>query len=193
MIFALNSHFQLAFNILEKGGIIILPTDTLYGFSCDASNDLAIRKLNKLKGRKEPLSIIVSDIEMAMHFLHMDADQCCILEEHFPGPFTFLLKKKADRLAPKVTLNSEKIAIRIPNHPKSIELVNKLKRPIVTTSVNKTGLSALKNTKTMLSEFPGIPVFEDKSKRISNGSTIVDLTTSPYAVIRQGDGKWLYK
>ena len=63
MIFALTSHFQLAFSILGKGGIIILPTDTLYGFSCDACNDSAIRKLNELKGRKEPLSIIVSDIE----------------------------------------------------------------------------------------------------------------------------------
>ena len=191
MIFALSSHLQLAFNILEKGGIIILPTDTLYGFSCDACNDSAIRKLNKLKGRKEPLSIIVSDIKMAKHFIQMDSGQCCILENHFPGPFTFLLKKKIDKLAQKVTLNSEKIGIRIPDHLELIKLVIKLKRPIVTTSVNRRGFPALSNTKAMLSEFSDTPVFEDKSKRVSNGSTIVDLTTSPYSVIRQGDGEWL--
>ena len=191
MIFALTSHFQLAFNILENGGIIILPTDTLYGFSCDAFNDSAIRKLNELKGRKEPLSIIVSDIEMAKLFIQMDSRQLCILEDRFPGPFTFFLEKKAYKLAQKVTLNSEKIGIRIPDHLESIELVKKLKRPIVTTSVNRRGFPALSNTKAMLSEFPDIPVFEDECKRVSNGSSIVDLTTLPYSIIRQGDGIWL--
>lgn len=190
MIFAFDSNIQMANELIENGSVIILPTDTLYGFSCDAFNRGSICKLNEMKGRKSPLSIIVSDIEMAQDFAYLDQNQQNILKKYLPGPFTFLLKKKMSKLADEITNDSEKIGLRIPRHKTLVNLVKKLNRPIVTTSVNKTEMSALSEPEKMKEEFPDIAIFEDKIDPNSLGSTIVDLTTLPNTILRKGDGKW---
>tara|TARA_B100000029_G_C17517721_1_gene938728 strand:+ start:726 stop:1307 length:582 start_codon:yes stop_codon:yes gene_type:complete len=190
MIFAFDSNIQMAFDLIENGSVIILPTDTLYGFSCDAFNPDPICKLNEMKGRKSPLSIIVSDIDMAQEFAFLDQKQQKILKKYLPGPFTFLLKKKMSKLAEEITNDSEKIGLRIPSNKMLFNLVKNLNRPIVTTSVNKTEMPALLEPEKMREEFPEVTIFEDKMKNNSIGSTIVDLTTLPYKILRMGDGKW---
>ena len=191
MIFDFKLDLKLAKDLILNGKIVILPTDTLFGFSCDAFNTQAITKLNQLKGRHTPLSIIVSNFEMANQFAFINNKQKMIIDKLLPGPFTFLFKKKQSKLAYEITNESPKVGIRIPDHFNLHKLLKKLNRPIVTTSVNRNGEPALSNPKKMDEEFNDIPIFIDKIKKKSNGSTIIDLTISPYLIIRKGDGEWI--
>ena len=180
-----KSSIETAVNYIQNGEIIIIPTDTLYGFSFDAYDSKIIDKFNKLKKRKSPLSIIVDSIEMAKKYAKID--NINLVNSILPGPFTALFYKKESILPNLITYQSEKIGIRIPEHSFAKKIVSKLKRPITTTSVNIHGELPLKNIKNIKAAFPEIPCFEDGELN-SKGSTIIDFTMNPPKIIRQGDG-----
>ena len=178
-----------AVSILKKGGIIIYPTDTLYGFGADATNSKAIDKINLLKNRKDPLSIIVSSLNEIEKYGELDSRAKAICEQILPGPFTILIKSKKSNLSPLANESSEYTGIRIPNHSFSIKLAQKLGNPIITTSVNKKGQPSLNDISEMKNTFPNVDVFKDKINHSSKGSTIINLTINPPKIIRNGDGK----
>lgn len=181
-----NNSIEFAINLIENGEIIIIPTDTLYGFSFDAYNSRIIKKFNKFKNRNSPLSIIVDSINMAKKYANCkEVDKV----QHFlSGPFTFLFSKIESSLPPLITQNSDKIGIRIPNNKFCIEIVKKLNRPIVTTSVNFHGLQSINKIKNIENTFPQFNIFKGMENLKSKGSTIVDMTLNSPEIIRQGDG-----
>ena len=185
---ATDQYLDIAFNSLNKGKIIVYPTDTLYGFGVDATNTEAIQNLNSLKGRAQPLSIIIDSIEKINNFAIIDDNKINELKKYIPGKYTILLTAKKNNLSPLIRNGSRKIGIRIPNHFFSINLIKLFKKPIVTTSINKHGNEALNNVKQIKNNFPNIDIFEDEKHTISNGSTIIDFSQSPNKIIRQGDG-----
>ena len=118
-----NSKY-IAANLIRNGEIIVYPTDTIYGFGVDASNPLAIEKLNQLKNREKPYSIVVETINMLKNY----ADISNNLEEHIkqfvPGPYTFILNNKYNKnLSDFISLNLKTIGVRIPDHFFPINIV----------------------------------------------------------------------
>ena len=187
MIYSIND-IELAVEYILNGKIIIIPTDTLYGFSFDAYNSKTTEKFNKFKKRHSPLSIIVDSIKMAKKYAKIKGINK--IQHLLPGPFTFLFSKSESGLAPLVTNNSNKIGIRIPDNKFCIEIVKRFKRPIVTTSVNSHGAPPLIKIKIIKESFSNFHIFEGVENINSKGSTIVDMTQSPYAIIRHGDGEF---
>lgn len=187
---AIEKNLDLAVKCILNGEIIIYSTDTVYGFGVDATNKKAINKLNKLKGRIAPLSIIVSSEQMIKKYIDTNYLSSKKVNNCLPGPFTFLLENFNNILPEEIGLKTGKIGIRIPNTPFVIKLVEKLKRPIVTTSVNIHNEDSLNDISSISKQFGEINIFSDYINNNSTGSTIVDITCVPYRIIRKGDGQF---
>ena len=178
-----------ASSIIDKGEVIIYPTDTLYGLGVDATNTNAIKKLNEIKKRKQVYSIIVNSLDMLKKYAVTTDHSLKIIKECLPGPFTVILNKKKSNLSNLVSLKLNTVGIRIPNHNFSLQLVKSLNRPIITTSVNIHGQKSLHDLNTISKNFSKIDIFSDDSlNKNSKGSTIIDCTKSKIKLIRNGDG-----
>ena len=187
---AKDDYLKLALTALQNGEVIVYPTDTLYGFGVDATNTDAIKKLNALKGRSQPLSIVLSSIDKISEYAVFDETISHQFSSIFPGPFTALLQSKESNLSPYVQNGSAKIGIRIPRHYFPILLVEELNKPIITTSNNRHGNEPLNDVTQVEIDFPNVDIFEDTVLHNSKGSTIIDFTESPEVIVRQGDGKY---
>ncbi len=122
-------------DILEKGGIIAYPTCTFYGIGCDIMNKKAIQKIYRLKQRdqKKPFSFICSDLKDISRYAKVSNYVYKIMRGLLPGPYTFVLE--ASKRVPKTMLTRRKTAgIRVPDNSISLDLVKKLRNPIVSTS-----------------------------------------------------------
>jgi len=187
---ATDQYIELAHNALENGEVIVYPTDTLYGFGVDATNTDAIHRLNRLKGRIKPLSIVLESVEHMHDFAEFQGEIESEVNNLFPGAYTVLLPAEASELSPFVQNGSPNIGIRIPDHFFPVKLVKMLGKPIITTSINRHGNDPLNDVTQVEIDFPNVDIFEDSSHTPSKGSTIVDFSTSPPKVIRDGDGPY---
>ncbi|MDR1725168.1 MAG: threonylcarbamoyl-AMP synthase [Bacteroidales bacterium] len=125
-------------HILEQGGVIIYPTDTLYAFACDINNVKAARKLASLKGKvleKSHFSIVCHNISQISQYVKpLSNQQFKILKEKLPGAFTFVLPTSPK--TPKIfQTKKQTIGIRIPNNAISLAIVEMFGRPIITSSL----------------------------------------------------------
>ncbi len=122
--------------ILNNGGIILYPTDTIWGLGCDATNIKAIEKIISLKGRdsSKNLIILVSDIEMLENYVEFLPPQALTLLNKYETPLTIIYPKSKN--LPSILSQDQSIGIRIPKHTYCKELIRNLKRPIVSTSAN---------------------------------------------------------
>ena len=179
-----------AVKTLNEENLIIYPTDTLYGLGADATNTSAIKKINEIKNRNTPLSIMISDIKNIEKYAEYDSNTMKQIEKILPGPFTILLKAKKSNLSYLVQNDSEKIGIRIPNHKFCLQLLKKYKKPIITTSVNTHGTKSLNNIEEIEQVFLNINIYEGKVNKKSKGSTIIDFTKIKPEILREGDGKF---
>ena len=187
---ATDQYIDLAHNALEKGEVIVYPTDTLYGFGVDATNTDAIHRLNRLKGRIQPLSIVLESVEHIHDFAEFKGEIEIEINNLFPGAYTVLLPAESNELSPFVQNGSPNIGVRIPDHFFPVKLVKMLGKPIITTSINRHGNDPLNDVTQVEIDFPNVDIFEDSSHTPSKGSTIVDFSTSPPKVIRDGDGPY---
>jgi L-threonylcarbamoyladenylate synthase len=187
---ATDQYIDLAHNALENGEVIVYPTDTLYGFGVDATNTDAIHRLNRLKGRIQPLSIVLESVEHMHDFAEFQGEIEDEVNNLFPGAYTVLLPAESNELSPFVQNGSPNIGVRIPDHFFPVKLVKMLSKPIITTSINRHGNDPLNDVTQVEIDFPNVDIFEDSSHTPSKGSTIVDFSTSPPKVIRYGDGPY---
>ena len=186
----LEKNIRVASEAILNGGIIIYPTDTIYGFGVDATNSTAIKDLNNLKGRVEPYSIIVDSFKMLKKYSEISKAVNEKLETIFPGPYTAILQKKESNLSKLITLDLDTIGIRIPKTDFISKVVTSLNKPIVTTSVNKHGEESINSIEEIMSKYNSIDTFIDKENIPSKASTIIDFTQDPYKVIRKGYGDY---
>lgn len=176
----------------ESHGVLVYPTDTVYGLGCNIFDKQAIEKIDKIKNRLEEknYSIIVSDLKMLKQYAVVNSSQEKILNKYLPGLFTFILK--ASKKLPK-HLISEKgtVAIRIPRNRLCIELVKALKKPIITTSFNPSGEGVVTDPSKAPKPLQNkIDVILDAGELGSIGSTIINLTGKKPVIIRQGLGNF---
>lgn len=184
-----------AVEVLQKGGIIIYPTDTVYGFGCDILNQEAIEKicrLKKIQPQKAQLSFVCSDLSHLSEYAKPISNPLYrLLKEHLPGPYTFILE--ASKLVPKI-LKSKKdtIGLRVPDHKITMAIIKELGRPILSTSLPQTENIEDYTDPEIMNE-----IFCNDVDLIINAgiggslpSTIIDATDMPPTIIRQGLGEW---
>lgn len=126
--------------ILERGGVIAYPTDTLYGVGCDALNEDAVKKVFEIKGRdfSKPMSIACSSVEMLEKYVTILAETKKLLDKILPGPYTVLLPKK-ESILKIITAGSDLVGVRVPDHKLILEIIKNFGKPIITTSANLSG------------------------------------------------------
>ena len=184
-----SNSIKVAGEILINGGIIIYPTDTLYGFGVDATNTKAIEKLNILKKRKQVYSIIVNSLDMLKKYAIIEKNYISKISNYLPGAYTLILNKRESNLSHLVSLNLNTIGIRIPMHNFPLKIVENVGRPIITTSVNIHNQKSLYKLSDIKATFNKVDIFYDESiNSNSNGSTILDFSKSKIEVLRKGDG-----
>ena len=186
---ATDNNSKLAEKLILEGEIIVYPTDTLYGMGVDATNKKAINKLNQLKGRISPLSIIVNSEKMIKKYIDIKFSFKKDLNKYLPGPFTILLNNFNNMLPEELSQGTNKIGIRIPKSSFILKVVKNMNRPIVTTSVNYHNIKPLNNVDMINKQFNKLSIFAEDINLNSLGSTIIDYTCFPKQVLRQGDGK----
>jgi tRNA threonylcarbamoyl adenosine modification protein (Sua5/YciO/YrdC/YwlC family) len=185
---------QQAVDILDQGGVIIYPTDTVYGLGCDIYNTKAVDRICRLRGLdpvKARLSFICKDISQVSDFTQqIDNTTFRLMKKHLPGPFTFVLN--SNNTVPKLFKNRKRtIGIRIPENNICQALVEKLDRPILTAS--------LKSDDEILEYFTDPQDIYDDFKKLVDAvidggigsnqpSTVVDCTGSEPIVLREGTG-----
>ncbi|MEE9166654.1 MAG: Sua5/YciO/YrdC/YwlC family protein, partial [Candidatus Neomarinimicrobiota bacterium] len=119
--------------VILEGGILIYPTDTLYGFGVDPRNNSALERLSRLKGRGGPWSIAVPDEAMLRQYGEVSHESWKFIESHLPGKVTFVLRAKQSDLSPYVLAKNNTVGMRIPHHPFPVKLTAELRFPITST------------------------------------------------------------
>src|SRR6187402_750480 len=124
--------------VLKRGGIIIYPTDTIYGIGCDLMNRKAIERLCQImdiKPQKLDLSFICNDLSHISEFVHrIDTPVFKLLKKSLPGPYTFILESST-RVPKILNVNKKTVGIRIPDHMIPRMIVEQLTNPLITTSI----------------------------------------------------------
>lgn len=183
-------------DVLQRGGIIIYPTDTIYGIGCNLMNRRAVEKLCSILGirpQKLDLSFICADVSQISQFVkRIDTPVFKLLKKNLPGPYTFLFE--ASSQVPKILdVNKKTVGVRIPNHRIPLDIVLQLGSPLITASIKND--DEIKEYTTDPAE-----IYEDFKHRVdlvidggAGGnvpSTVVDFTGTEPVLVRQGLGEW---
>jgi tRNA threonylcarbamoyl adenosine modification protein (Sua5/YciO/YrdC/YwlC family) len=176
--------------VLEGGGMIGYPTDTVYGVGCDLFNPEAIRKIHQLKKleKKKPLSFICSDLKDISRYAYVSNSTYKMMKRLLPGAYTFVLK--ATKLVPKIAMTKQNtVGIRIPDNKICLALVKELGHPIISTSVYKPD-EGLYNDPAEIEERFGkqLNLVIDGGVIVAEHSSIIDLTEDIPKIIREGKG-----
>jgi tRNA threonylcarbamoyl adenosine modification protein (Sua5/YciO/YrdC/YwlC family) len=183
--------------VLRSGGIIIYPTDTVYGLGCDITNQRAVEKIIRIKGIKAKdahFSFICSDLSHIADFAKVNNPTFKLMKKNLPGPFTFILPGL--NKVPDYFISKRKtVGIRIPDNPIPIEIVKELGNPIMTTSIkDDDGVIEYTTDPELIHER-----YQDVVDMVIDGgfgdnhpSTVVDCTTDEPEIIREGKGILLF-
>jgi tRNA threonylcarbamoyl adenosine modification protein (Sua5/YciO/YrdC/YwlC family) len=180
---------QRATQILEKGGVIGYPTDTVYGLGCDLMNKQAIERLYQIKGmqRDKSLAFICPDLADIARYAIVENAAYRVLRRCLPGPYCFILT--ATREVPKMVQNKQKtVGIRVPNHPVALALVRELGRPLISTTAARPGGEPLVDPWEIDETFHGLDLVIDADGGGTVPTTIVDLSQGEIRVVREGAG-----
>ncbi|MBO6622663.1 MAG: threonylcarbamoyl-AMP synthase [Balneola sp.] len=179
--------------ILRNGGLIIYPTDTVYGLGCDITNKSALEKLARLKGvrlDKANFSFICEDLSnLSDHVAQIETQTFKILKRNLPGPYTFILP--GSNSLPGVFRKKKTVGIRVPDNQIALALVRELGNPIVSTSIKDDDeiLEYTTDPSLMFDEWKHqVDVVIDGGFGGNEASTIIDLTGKEPVLIREGKG-----
>jgi len=189
MIAEINNFISII-DSLKRGGVILAPTDTVWGLLCDFENRAAIDKMLRLKGSKSrPIALLCDDWrKLAAFGLMMPGYAGKLAEKFWPGAMTLILKSSASQIR-NVAGSDNSIGIRIPDAPLLLRLISEFGKPIAATSANFTGQKAAQK----LSAIPdaiknGVDeIYESPITPSGLASTVIDCTGSAYKIIRQGE------
>jgi L-threonylcarbamoyladenylate synthase len=186
-IFLNKNTKEEALSLLHKGEIIILPTETIFGFFVRADTKKSIESLYDLKKRemKKPFTLHTRSIEDSIEYAEIDETLFLTLENFCPGPLTVIVPKKEKSLS---FVGTEKnIGVRVVAHPLCQEILSLCPFPVVGTSVNISQTNTLETVQDIEKYFPHIPCYCDTyNQKLSLPSTIIDTTKTPFSCLREG-------
>ena len=176
-----------ASRIINNGGIAVFPTDTTYGIGCDPYNKEAVKKIYDIKNRErsKPFPVLVHSKEMAEKIILFDNFSKKIVERFWPGALTIVLPSSDTKLKDSLGVK-EKIAVRVPNHKCTLDLLEKCNL-LVGTSANISGESSVTDPNECMKNLQNYDVFVDGGPIISKGeSTIIEIDNEKIKVLREG-------
>jgi len=186
---------QHVIDLLNDGGLIIYPTDTMYAIGCHGLKERAIERICRLKDidpKKNNLSIICYDLSSISEYAKVDNATFKLMKRNLPGPFTFILNGTT-RL-PKIFRNRKEVGIRMPDNPIIREIARLLDAPIMTTTLPHDEDEDIEyvTDPELIDEKWGerVDLVIDGGIGNMEGSTVVDCTQGEAEIIRQGSG-WL--
>jgi tRNA threonylcarbamoyl adenosine modification protein (Sua5/YciO/YrdC/YwlC family) len=178
--------------ILRNGGIIIYPTDTVYGIGCSIEDRNAIERIYLIKRQREdrPFSFVCSDLTHISEYAHVSNPAFKIMKHLIPGPYTFILPAARMKQLPKILVSKRKtVGIRVPDSKVTLALVKELGHPILSTSVTTDDGDILNDPDTIIPKFKNVvDLVIDGGLLVSEPSTVLDLTDEEPHVVRQGAG-----
>ena len=179
--------------VLKDGGIIIYPTDTVYGFGCDITNSRALEKLAKIKGiklEKANFSFVCSSLSNISDYVkQIDTATFKILKRALPGPYTFILPGNND--LPKEFRKKKTVGIRVPQNNIALQIVEMLGNPIISTSIKDDDdvIEYSTDPELIFAKWQNkVDLIIDGGYGDNVASTIIDLTGDEPEVIREGKG-----
>ena len=176
--------------ILRRGGLLGIPTETVYGLGADATNDQAINRIFEIKGRNfhNPVSVIIGHAQDINPLVRNITDSARKLMDVFwPGPLTIIFEA-SDRVSPLLTANTGKIGIRLSGNDIARGIAEKTGKPLTATSANLSGSPECEDADQVIEQIGNqIEAIVDSGKTESRiGSTILDASCEPVQIIRPG-------
>ena len=191
-VFIENPHPRIvkkAVECIKNGGIIVYPTDTIYGLAADLYNKKAMEKIQKIKkAYNKPLSFILKDLKDISKYANVPDFAYKSMKRVTPGPYTFVLN--ATKEVPKLLLYKRKtVGIRIPDAPFALSLVEELGNPLLSTSVPHGDNGYHTDPLEIRDKYDHqIDLILDAGVMFNNPSTIVDFTGDDVTILREGAG-----
>lgn len=186
----IREQIEKGISILNQGGLVAYPTDTVYGLGASAKLPQAVERIYQVKGRPRhmALPLLLADISQIGKVAKLVPPVAWLFARHFlPGALTLVLLKSSS-VHNIITANSEKVAVRVPAHPVPVALVRGLMSPIVGTSANLSGRPSTMTAEEVWEQFGGEIdlVINGGRSRSGRESTIVDVTGERPLIIREG-------
>jgi L-threonylcarbamoyladenylate synthase len=185
---ATKRNILAASRIVKAGGLVVYPTETVYGLGCNPFHTEAVRQITKVKGlRKKPLPVLASDIEYVEKIAYLSKKARRIAEQLWPGPLTLVVPKKPI-LPNAVTSSLDSVGVRIPHHDVAIQLIRLSSGLLVGTSANKTGREPPRtayDASEQLGEEVNL-ILDGGTTLLGAPSTILDLTSKKPKILREG-------
>ena len=173
--------------IIEKGGIVVFPTDTVYGIGCNPYNPNSVKKIYEIKSRTEikSLPVLAYSLEIVKEITLIDKFTEKIIKKYWPGPLTLILTLTDQKLKNSLKLQN-KIAVRIPDSKCTLKLLEKCKL-LVGTSANISGNSSYTNPDECIKNIKNYDIFLNGGTITSEGeSTIIEIKNEKIKIIREG-------
>ena len=173
--------------IIEKGGIVVFPTDTVYGIGCNPYNENSVKKIYEIKSRTElkSLPVLAYSLDVVKEIALIDEFTEKIIEKYWPGPLTLILELTDQKLKKSLNLGN-KIAVRIPDSKCTLKLLEKC-RLLVGTSANISGNSSYTNPDECIKNIKNYDMFLNGGTITSKGeSTIIEIENKEIKIIREG-------
>jgi tRNA threonylcarbamoyl adenosine modification protein (Sua5/YciO/YrdC/YwlC family) len=188
-----ESAIKKVVDVLKNGGLVIYPTDTVYGLGCDITNSKALERIAKIKGiklEKANFSFICHDLSHISDFIkQIETSTFKLLKKALPGPYTFILP--GNNSLPKEFKKKTTVGIRIPDNNIALEIVRQLGNPIVSTSIHDEDevLEYATDPELIFEKWQNlVDLVIDGGYGDNIGSTIIDLSGDAPIVIREGKG-----
>jgi len=179
--------------VLKKGGLIIYPTDTVYGLGCDITNSKALERIAKIKGvklEKANLSFICHDLSNLSDYVkQIDTSTFKVLKRALPGPYTFILPRA--KTLPSAFKKKKTVGIRVPDNAIALEIVKQLGNPIISTSIHDEDeiLEYTTDPELILEKWDNIvDMVIDGGYGDNEASTVIDFSGNEPEIIREGKG-----
>ena len=186
----IKENISEAAEIIKRGGLVAVPTETVYGLAGNGLDENAVHEIYEVKGRPavKPLSLMVPDRGAMKGYCEDVPEQAEYLAERFwPGPLTIVLKAK--ELVPEIVrAGGTTVGLRCPDHPLTLEALRLAKLPFAAPSANPSGAESPKDAAKVMEYFSGRidAVIDGGSCGIGRESTLIDMSARPYRILRQG-------
>ena len=185
-----NEGIEKTSQIIKEGGVVVFPTDTVYGIGCNPYNMNSVKKIYEIKSRTKvkSLPILAYSLDIVKGITLIDGFTEKIIKKYWPGPLTLILKLTDQKLKESLNLQN-KIAIRIPDSECTLKLLEKCKL-LVGTSANISGNSSYTNPDECIKNIRNYDIFLNGGTITSKGeSTIIEIENEEIKIIREGELK----
>ena len=183
---------ERAVEVLRAGGIIIYPTDTVYGIGCSIESKNAIERIHLIKHQKQekPFSFVCSGLTHISEYALVSNMAFRTMKHLIPGPYTFILPAAKMRQFPKILVSKRRtVGIRVPDSPITLALVSGLGHPVLSTSVTLEDGTLLNEPDEIVGHFNNrVELIIDAGPLHTGPSTVIDLTGEQPEILREGSG-----